>query len=223
MLVKNAINTVDMEQSELPDNGVTCAMKSASGEIPKAQGAASYTDKYGNLIVKNVPIPWTCCNPVPSGLGMEYMSKSNFIQGTSTYNAGEFRISFSGKEIGDKPINDDMDFVKLYGDHCENCWGQCETEITLTGAPNQILSGNIRVYAPAYTERTMTVNGKTVAMNERTGGIDQGLLVVHCTPIDPGAGRFTKCMSLPSLIIYARERKLDEPMDKGKSEENGQQ
>ena len=135
------------------------------------------------------------------------------MQGTWNWKSGEFRTpQFSGNEIGDK-LQDDMAFIKLFGDHAQSCFGKCRTTVTFTGAPNQILSGSLKVIAPEKVQKVVQIEqGNAVRVNERTGGISQGFFVVKCYPTSFGAGRMTKTYTIPKLLIYARERKLDEPL-----------
>ena len=203
MVEKNAIcRIVDENENDqggsLEDNGVTCQMVPLSGGQP----------------INNRPIPWTCYNVEPASIPIEKASKSNSAQGQVNYNAGEFRRPvFCGSEIHDK-LNDDQAFVDLFGPHCENCIGRCETEMIFTGAPNKIISGEIKVEAPAYAKRTIQLgNGESIVYSERTGGIDQGMLVVKCAPASTGDGRMTKCVGLPKLLIYAKEKSMDNSID----------
>ena len=199
MLEKNSIQTI--VSGEFEDNGESC-------KIMKLDGSS-----YGGEVPRH-KIPWICYNNQPSALSIEDASKSNSIQGTHNYNAGEFRKpAFTGREICDK-INDDQAFVDLFGPHCENCFGKCETEVTFTGAANKIISGNIRVEAPAYSTRTIKLNdGTQLTYKERTGGLDNGILIVRCNPVSYGEGRMTKCVGLPKLLIYARERNMNSSKD----------
>lgn len=193
MVEKNAIQEMTAAtEANLPNNGVSCKILGLDGDT-----------------VSGVPIPWICYNNRPASLSIEDQSRSNSIQGTVKFSAGEFRKPpFSGKEIGGS-MDDDGAFVKLFGEHCEGCRGQCETEVTLTGAPNQIVSGHLVFVARAVTKRTVDAgNGKKIHYEERTGGIDQGIIVVSCSPTDAAGGRMTLCYSVPELLIYAKESKL---------------
>jgi hypothetical protein len=193
MVEKNAIQEIAPETlAILPDNGKT-------GRIWKIDGSES---------TEGEPIPWVCYNNRPATLSIEDQSRSNSIQGLVHFTAGEFRKPpFSGKEIGNK-LNDDYAFVQLFGDHCEGCRGQCETEVTLTGAPNQIISGHLKFIAQDITERQINTGTSVINYKERTGGLDQGIIVVSCSPISAGGGRMTLCYSVPELLIYAKEAKL---------------
>ena len=196
MVEKNAIQIIDDETlARLPDNGYTCDMLDANG-----------------LPVRR-KIAWFCYNNEPATLSIEDASKSNKMQGTWNWKSGEFRTpQFSGNEIGDK-LQDDMAFIKLFGDHAQSCFGKCKTTVTFTGAPNQILSGSLKVIAPEKVQKVVQIEqGNAVRVNERTGGISQGFFVVKCYPTSFGAGRMTKTYTIPKLLIYARERKLDEPL-----------
>lgn len=190
MVEKNAIQVVSSD-IPLPDNGRSCKMLDQDGKE-----------------TRNLPIPWICYNNKPSALSIETQSKSLGIQGVTRYNAGEFRKpSFTGKEICDQMENDDA-FIKLFGDHCESCHGQCETEVTLTGAPNRIISGTLEFTAKAVSRGSVYVGGKTIYYKERTGGLDKGMLVVSCSPVSSGGGRMTICYGIPELLIYAKEAQI---------------
>ena len=193
MVEKNAIQEISPEtKAILPNNGRT-------GKIWKIDGNPSNEGE---------PIPWVCYNNRPATLSIEDQSRSNSKQGLVKFTAGEFRKpSFSGKEIGNK-LADDYAFVQLFGEHCEGCRGQCETEVTLTGAPNQIISGHLTFIAKDITEREIDTGTSKVYYKERTGGIDQGIMIVSCYPASAGAGRMTLCYSVPELLIYAKEAKL---------------
>ena len=205
MVEKNSIQVIDSESKKnFEDNGKTCDM------IHPSKGKGRYD------------IPWTCYNIEPATLPIEDASRSNSTQGTWNYTAGEFRKpNFNGSEIRDK-LEDDGAFVDLYGPHCSNCYGKCETNVVFTGAPNKVIQGTIGVTAPAYAEREVVLDssGNTAIYKERTGGLNNGLLIVKCCPKSTGDGRVTKCVSLPSLLIYARERSMDfkkeGSFDKGK-------
>ena len=80
--------------------------------------------------------------------------------------------------------------------------------MTLTGAPNQIISGHLTFIAKDITEREIDTGTSKVYYKERTGGIDQGIMIVSCYPASAGAGRMTLCYSVPELLIYAKEAKL---------------
>jgi len=193
MVEKNAIQKIaPATLAILPDNG-------RSGKIWKIDGTPSLNGE---------PVPWVCYNNRPASLSVEDQSRSNSKQGLVKFTAGEFRKPpFSGKEIGDK-FEDDHAFIELFGEHCEGCRGQCQTEVTLTGAPNQVVSGHLTFIAEAETERELDTGTSTVYYKERTGGIDQGLIVVSCAPVDASAGRMTLCYSVPELLIYAKESQL---------------
>ena len=194
MVEKNAIQKIHPDTLfNLPYNGLSCQMINMDG---------------GTANANNLGIPWVCYNNKPATLSIEQQSRSNSVQGTVSWNAGEFRKpTFTGKEIRDK-LDDDQAFVDLFGPHCENCFGQCETEITLTGAPNQIVSGKLKFVAEPVTKRSVYVGGSTVKYEEKTGGLDNGMLIVSCAPIDSGDGRMTVCYDIPELLIYAKEPKL---------------
>ena len=140
----------------------------------------------------------------------------------TNYSAGEFRKpSFTGKEICNQLENDDA-FIKLFGDHCESCYGQCETEVTLTGAPNRIISGTLEFTAKAVSRGSVYVGGKTIYYKERTGGLDNGMLIVSCSPVSSGGGRMTVCYGIPELLIYAKEAQIfseTEPPDDSKKKQ----
>lgn len=194
MLEKNAIQYFTSETLDaLPSNGKMCKTLKMDG-----------TDVNSGT----VDMKWMCYNNKPAVLSIEKQSTSNSKQGSVQWTAGEFRKpSFTGKEIAGK-MDDDKAFVDLFGQYAENCYGQCETEMTITGAPNKILSGELRFYAKGVTETSMDLgNGTTLKYSENTGGIKQGFLIVSCAPISTETGRDTVCYSVPELLIYAKEAK----------------
>ena len=195
MVEKNAIQKIDEETyNRLPKNGTNCKMIDINGSLVNAG---------------KIEIPWTCYNNVPATVSIENQSRSNSMQGVVNWTAGEFRKpNFTGKEIHEAGIDDDMAFVNLYGENCENCYGQCETEITLTGAPNQIISGDLLFWAEEKTTNEVNVNGKILKYEEKTGGLANGILIVSCAPTDPGEGRVTLTYDIPEIVIYAKESQL---------------
>ena len=195
MVEKNAIQKIDDETyNRLPKNGTNCKMININGSLVNAG---------------SIEIPWTCYNNVPATVSIENQSRSNSTQGVVNWTAGEFRKpNFTGKEIHEAGIDDDMAFVNLYGENCENCYGQCETEITLTGAPNQIISGDLLFWAEEKTTNEVNVNGKILKYEEKTGGLKNGILIVSCAPTDPGEGRVTLTYDIPEIVIYAKESQL---------------
>ncbi len=197
MVEKNAIRCIRKATLDaLPSNGTSCQMIDVNGK----KGTKS--------------IPWYCYNNEPATLSIEDSSKSNYTQGVANWSAGEFRLpSFSGAELGNK-IDDDDAFIKLFGENAENCYGKCKTTVTFTGAPNQILSGDLHVYAPEKVEKQIQIDASSnpITINERTGGIKNGFIIVKCYPSSPGNGRVTLTYSVPTLLIYARERDLDDPL-----------
>ena len=189
MVEKNAINTI-LAPWAGKTGEVSCQMLNPSGQV-----------------VSGLELPFVCYNDTPSTLSIEDSSRSNEIQGTVHFNAGEFRKpAFNGKELVGTKIDSDKEFIELFGDHCERCFGKCTTEVTFTGVPLFLLTGHIDVQAPAVTKHEVSFGGQTYEYVERTGGIDQGMFVVRCAPITSGDGRMTKCYKKPTLLIYAKER-----------------
>ena len=57
---------------------------------------------------------------------------------------------------------------------------------------------------------------------ERTGGLDNGMLIVSCSPVSSGGGRMTVCYGIPELLIYAKEAQIfseTEPPDDSKKKQ----
>ena len=189
MVEKGAINTIIT--NNLPINGTT-------GRI---------LDPSGNE-TKSIPIPWQVYNNVPATLNVSQQSRSQTSQQIYTqFNAGQFRVNFSPSALNSSENRkSDESFVKLYGENCSNCFGVCETELTFTGAPNQILSGYITAAAPAQTERYIDAgNGIKYTYKQKTGGIKNGLIIARCQVTNTGAGRMTKTYNVPKLIIFAKD------------------
>ena len=192
MIQKGAITTIVSTNNLEQDSNGTCII----------------LDPNGNA--KNLSkVEWICTNNKPSTLSIESQSKSYNAQGSITnYNAGQFKLpSFNGKQIHNlvDPAKAAKEFKKLYGENAQFVRGKCETEVTFTGPPNKILSGNIIVKAQAETKYSYQIGKTTVTYNERTGGIKDGFIVFHCTPKST-AGRATVCYGVPTLLIYAKER-----------------
>lgn len=187
MIEKDSIQYI-VNASALPSNGVTCKMVAVTT---------------GAVINKN-PIDWTCYNTIPSTLDFERQSRTNKI-----YPGGEFgKPPLNGSEIK-ADVDNDQSFVDLFGDHCELCMGKCKTKVAFTGAPNKVLSGSILVRAKAITEKTVSIDANTnMKISERTGGLNSGIIIVKCHPVDAGAGRVTLTYNIPTLLIYAKERKI---------------
>lgn len=190
MVEKGAINTISTPMSNIE----------YSGKIIDCDGKQ----------VNKKPITWQVSNNAPATLNVQRMSRSYTAIGadaTTQYTAGQFRKSFAPDALVHSPGGGtDEDFVNLYGNHCEGCIGLCTTQVTFTGAPNKILSGNITIKAPKETKRTINVGGgKSYTYTQKTGGINQGLLIVRCTPSGDSGGRMTKCYNIPEIIIYAKD------------------
>jgi hypothetical protein len=159
-------------------------------------------------VINNKPFDWTCYNELPCTLSIEQSSRR--VQTgrlNATTSSGEFRKpTFMGNEIADK--DDDDAFVKLFGSHQEGCWGRCQTEVVFTGAPNRVINGNISVKAKDYTQKTVQLDeNKSVTYYERTGGLDNGCLIVKLPVTSAAGGLDTQTMGLPTLLIYAKEKK----------------
>ena len=194
-LEKDAIQYISSaSQQSIEDCGVTTKM----------------LDAFGNEI-KGKKIDWICSNERPCCLSIEQASRRVQVLNIDTTNSGEFRKpKFIGNEIATN--NDDMAFVELFGDAQSKCFGRCVTDVTFTGAPNRILSGDIVVVAKAYTQRTINTGNGDVTYYERTGGLANGCLIVKCPPADAGEGLCTETMGLPKIIIYAKERNPKDPV-----------
>lgn len=189
-LEKDAIQVIETT-SAFESNGTTGKMIDVSGSI-----------------INGKSFDWTCYNELPCTLGIEQSSRrvqTGKINATTS--SGEFRKpTFMGNEIADKD-NDDA-FVELFGNHQEGCWGRCQTEMVFTGAPNRIISGKISVKAKDYTQKTVQLDeNKSVTYYERTGGLNNGCLIVKIPVTNASGGLDTQTMGLPTLLIYAKEKK----------------
>ena len=195
---------------QLEKDAIQYIMADSKQNLEDCGTAGKMLDVSGNEI-KGKKIEWICSNEIPCCLSIEQASRRVQILNIDTTNSGEFRKpQFMGNEIAND--NDDNAFVELFGEAQSRCYGRCVTDVTFTGAPNRILSGNINVEAKAYTQRTVDTGNGTITYYERTGGLANGCLIVKCPPADAGEGLCTETMGLPTIIIYAKERSLKEPV-----------
>lgn len=94
--------------------------------------------------------------------------------------------------------------------------GLATGKVTLYGSPNTILSGNLLVYAKAYTKRTYNITGEdgsptTIQFEERTGGYREGAFIFNLEITDKVVNRRTGITcGVPQVLIYLRERYEDE-------------
>lgn len=182
-LEKNTITKIETI-SAFPDNG-------ESEKIP---------DMSGNNAVRK--IPWVCYNKIPSTLKYS----------TQLLTGGSFSLPDIPSTYLGKTVDNDKYFRDKFGENNSNIIGRCVTEVTFFGAPDKVISGSIAVVAPAITEYTIDAgNGESITVKERTGGIENGCIIVK-TVIPERKGRATLAYSKPTLIIYARERKIDDPI-----------
>ena len=93
--------------------------------------------------------------------------------------------------------------------------GKATGKVTLYGMPNCILSGDLAVYAKAYTHRSYHLpDGGTTATAERTGGYRSGSCVFRLSINETVEGQRKGVMaSVPRLLVYVRERDLDPAVD----------
>jgi hypothetical protein len=93
--------------------------------------------------------------------------------------------------------------------------GKANGKISLYGLPNTILSGNLAVYAKAFTSRTYHLpDGQIVQTAERTGGFRSGAFVFRLTINENVAnGRKGVSCGVPRVLVYMRERDLDPTKD----------
>ena len=173
---KDTITVIeDMEM--LPDNGM-------SAKLP---------DMAGNIAAR--PIPWVCYNHIPATLdySMQAISGGYFLP-------PELKSTTLGQTV-----DNDKFFVDQFGENLRYIRGRCKTEVTFYGAPEQILSGTIRVKAPAYTTKVINTGSGSVVTRERTGGIKDGCLVFKLG-VKECKGRKTLAWNKPTIIVYAKER-----------------
>lgn len=92
--------------------------------------------------------------------------------------------------------------------------GTVAGEVTLYGPPNTFVSGNVLVYAKRVTKRTVNTPSGPVTTYERTGGYASGAMVTRLE-IDGSwdFGRKSISCGVPRLIIYLKERNLEENPD----------
>lgn len=91
--------------------------------------------------------------------------------------------------------------------------GKANGEVTLYGAPNTILSGNLAVYAKAYTTRQYHTREGLVTTFERTGGYKEGAVVVRLTVNETVEnGRKSISAGVPRLLVYMKERDILKPV-----------
>jgi len=93
--------------------------------------------------------------------------------------------------------------------------GRVRGGVTMYGPPNSILSGDVLVYAKAQTERSYHLGPGVdpLVTRERTGGYASGAFVFRLT-IDGtwASGRKSVSCSVPRVVIYLRERNMDESL-----------
>ena len=69
--------------------------------------------------------------------------------------------------------------------------------------PNTILSGNLSVYAKAYTTRTYNLSTGPVTFAERTGGFRSGACMFDLTIDDVVTGNRKGIQAgVPKLLVY---------------------
>lgn len=85
--------------------------------------------------------------------------------------------------------------------------GKATGVATLYGAPGVMLSGEIAVYAKAYTTRSFNTAQGPVTTYERTGGYKQGALVFKLMINESlSSGRKSISCGVPRVLVYLRER-----------------
>lgn len=170
-------DTITVIESPMPDNGTSCKLPDMKGNYAKRS------------------IPWVCYNHIPSTLKYE----------TQVSMGGMFKTPELASTTLGSTVDNDKFFVDQFGENCQGLGGKCETEVTFYGAPNQVLSGNITVKAPAYTTKTIDTGSGSVTMRERTGGIKNGCFIFKLMPSEC-KGRKTLAFSKPTIVVYAKER-----------------
>lgn len=90
--------------------------------------------------------------------------------------------------------------------------GTVEGAVTLYGASETLISGDLKVCARATTRRVYgTGNGQTVETYERTGGFRSGMFTFRLGLGEVTDGRKSISAAVPQVLIYLRERDLGEP------------
>ena len=182
-LEKNSITKIE-SISSFPDNGKSEKMPDMSGNVEERD------------------IPWVCYNKIPSTLRYS----------TQLLNGGTFKLPQIPSTYLGKTVDNDKFFIDRFGENNENIIGKCFTEVTFFGAPDKVISGRISVVAPAITEYSIDAgDGEKITVKERTGGIKNGCIIVK-TLIKEREGRATLAYSKPVLVIYARDRRIDDPI-----------
>ena len=125
--------------------------------------------------------------------------------------AGKFLPPNLPTTVLGKAVDNDQLFIDQFGPNCTRFKGFCHTEMLFKGAPDQVLSGEIRVRAKAYDTRIINYGEGTATLTERTGGMKSGILIAKME-IKPTTGRKTFAYSLPKLLIYARDRAQTDPL-----------
>ncbi len=92
--------------------------------------------------------------------------------------------------------------------------GKATGKVTLYGAPGVFLSGDLAVYAKAYTERTYHSSDGVVSTHERTGGLKEGVVFFRLMINEPiQSGRKSVSAGIPKLLVYLKERELTKPIN----------
>ena len=162
-----------------------------SSELPEIQQSVKLPDIQGNW--KRRDISWVVYNIEPA--------KGNF---TSNY--------LTGTEL-DQDWSYDK-WVKLYGKQGSKINGTVTGDVIIYGEPDTIVSGEMIVRAPETKVRTYRAgDGTVVTTHERTGGLRQlGVLIRAKVSENEDGNRRSLAYKVPTVIVYARERDITEPL-----------
>lgn len=170
-------------------------------EMPDMGLSTPLPDQDGGIAPRK--IDWVCYNQELMGLS------SKTKQSTGGY---FIKPNFRGDELGSN-YNDNKYFSELFGESCSKISGRCEGEISIYGKPDVIISGRKRFKAPAYRKLVYKTPKGELAYNERTGGLKRNGFVVGIR-VRPKNKRQTLAWEQPTIVVYARERNLDEDLKK---------
>jgi hypothetical protein len=91
--------------------------------------------------------------------------------------------------------------------------GKASGTVTFYGTPSTMLSGSAVVFAKAYTTKTYSADGQTATTYERTGGFRRGAFTFRLGVADQVSNKRTGIMcGVPKVLVFARERQLDETL-----------
>ena len=167
----------------MPDNGKSVMLPDSTGTITKRD------------------IPWVCYNH-------EIITLPEATQ--ELYNGKFYKPKFTGLELG-KEYDNDSTFSNLFGTSCNLIAGKCSGTVTLYGAPDTILTGNIVVQAPATTSRTYNTADGSINYYERTGGFQMNGFTIG-VKLNATGTRQTLAWNQPTVVVYAHDRDPTSPL-----------